>query len=372
MTIVAFDQEIYDRYGLLNLPRKFGYPVQFPIRSAKHLERLIMENDGKFPIFMSANAHNDEYVLIGQIYSDFDGHGFYTEEEALKDVRKVGEYMEGMKLDFLADKTGRGFRILLKVDPDIRKIRETDGIIKGYSRHLKESLNLKTMDLKVAESKRILRPPLTTYIYLDRETKEHVVTKRHILPMDKETLFNSDLQELVYMSEVMEFHVMPVTARRSTITELAEYEQETEYMPSGEPAKETIDFMEFSPDYFREQVEDIIRNTDETGHDLGPDTELIKKLYTVHPDHQSLLIACIKAKESNYHLNLNSTLSFFAKLSLDAKWNHRNLDIQREQITGIYKAGYKVKKQGEEMNSKRRILKKQENETAIRKQEVKQ
>ena len=344
MTATAFNREVYDRYGLLNLPRKFGYPVQFPIRSPKHIERLINENDGKFPIFMSANAHNDDYVLLGQVYLDFDGHGFYTMEEALRDERKIAEYFEEEQVDFLADMTGRGFRILLKVDPDIRRIRDTDGILKGYSKHLKDSLKLKTMDLKVAESKRILRPPLTTYIYQDRATKENVFTRRHILPLDRETLFNSDLQELLYLSETLQFHVMPVVARRADLSDLAEYEQKMEFVPMGEVIDENINFMDFSPDYFREQVKDIIRDIDQYGHDAGPDEHLIKKLYMVHPDHHSLLLACIKIKESNYHLNLESAISFFARLSLDAKWNHRNLDIQREQITGIYRAGYKVMK----------------------------
>ena len=340
----AFNRTVYDRYGLLNLPRKFGYPVQFSLRSEKHMERLISENDGKCPIFISANAHNDDYVLMGQLYSDFDGHGFYTLEEALKDERRIVEYFEAEKVDFLADMTGRGFRTLLKVDPDIRRIRDMDGILKGYSKHLKESLNLKTMDLKVAESKRILRPPLTTYIYQDRATKENICTGRHVLPLDKETLFNSDLTELLYFSETLQFHVMPVVSMRANLSDLAEYEQKMEFIPMGETVNENINFMEFSPDYFREQVRDIVRDIDEQGHDTGPDEQLIKKLYTVHPDHHSLLIACIKVKESNYHLNLDSALSFFAKLSLDAKWNHRNLDVQREQITGIYHAGYRVMK----------------------------
>ena len=341
MTNTAFNTNIYDRYGLLNLPRKFGYPVQFPIKSVKQIERFINENDGKFPIFMSVNAHNDDYVLISQIYFDFDGHGSCTMQEAFGDECKLAEYLECEKVDFLADMTGRGFRILLKVDPDIRKIREVDGILKGYSKYLKESLNLKTMDLKVAESKRILRPPLTTYIYQDRTTKENIYTKRHVLPMDKETLFNSNLQELLYLSETLQFTVMPVVSMRANLSDLAEYEIKSEFIPSGEIIDENINFMEFSPAYFREQVNDIIRNVDEYGHDIGTDEPLIRKLYTNHPDHHSLFLACIKVKESNYHMNLESAISFFAKLSLDAKWNHRNLDIQREQITGIYRAGYR-------------------------------
>ena len=236
--------------------------------------------------------------------------------------------------------TGRGFRTLLKVDPDIRRIRDTDGILKGYSKYLKESLDLKTMDLKVAESKRILRPPLTTYVYQDRTTKENIYTTRHILPLDKETLFNSNLQELLYLSDTLQFTVMPVVSRRASLSELAEYEIKSEFVPCGETIDETINFMEFSPDYFRQQVNDIVRNIDEYGHDVGSDEHLIKKLYTNHPDHNSLFLACIKIKESNYHLNLDSALSFFAKLSLDAKWNHRNLDIQKQQITNIYRSGY--------------------------------
>ena len=342
--MTGFDRNVYDRYGLLQLPRTWGFPVQITIKSVKQIEHLITNNDGKFPIFMSANAHDNNYVLFSQLYSDFDGHGKHTMEEALRDERKIVEHFESEKLDFLIDITGRGFRTLLKVDPVIRRIQDVDGIIKGYSRHLKDSLGLKTMDMKVAEPKRILRPPLTQYIYYDREKKENIFTNRHVLPLDTDTLFNSDLNELLYLSETLQFKVMPVSQKRMNLSEMAEYERKIEYVSNGEPLDEDIDFMEFSPEYFREQVNDIIRDIDPYGHDTGPDINLIKKLYTPHPDHHTLFLACIKVKESNYHLNLNSTLSFFAKLSLDAKWNHRNLKVQKEQISSIFNADYKVMK----------------------------
>ncbi len=337
------NKEVYDRYGLLNLPRNFGYPIQMELKSVRQLEKLIDDNDGKLPLYISHNSHNNEYVNVSQIYFDFDGHGFFTMDDALKDERTMAEHLESQKVDFLADMTGRGFRILLKVDPDIVRIRDVDGVYKGYSKYIKESLNLKTMDLKVAEPKRIMRPPLTTYIYKDNETGENIKTKRHVLPLDLETLFNSDMQELIYMSETLQFHVMPIFPKRITLEELYEYRQESEYV-KGEILDEDIDFMEFSDDYFREQVNDIIRDVDEFGHDKGPDENLIKKLFSIHPDNNARLIGCIKAKESNYHLNFNSNVSFFAKLSQIAKWDNRNLDKQREIIRGIYQSGYGVRK----------------------------
>ena len=244
MTLGPFNREVYDRYGLLQLPRTWGFPIQISIKSVKQIETLITKNDGKVPIFMSANAHDDNYVLFSQLYSDFDGHGKYTMEEALRDERKIAEYFESEKVDFLADRTGRGFRTLLKVDPVIRRIKDVDGIIKGYSRHLKDSLGLKTMDMKVAEPKRILRPPLTTYVYYDRETKQNIVTNLHVLPMNLDTLFNSDLNELTYLSETLQFDVMPVSQKRMNLSEMAEYERKIEYISNGETLDEDIDFME--------------------------------------------------------------------------------------------------------------------------------
>ena len=170
MTSLAFNREIYDRYGLLNLPRKFGFPVQISIRSLSHLVSLIDQNDGKYPLYISVNSNNGKFVNFGQMYFDLDGHGFYTMEDALKDERKLAEFFEEQKVDFLADMTGRGFRVLLKVTPDIMPVSEASQIMKGYTKHIRDSLSLKTIDMKVAEPLRIMRPPLTTYIYQDGKT----------------------------------------------------------------------------------------------------------------------------------------------------------------------------------------------------------
>jgi hypothetical protein len=346
--ISAFNHEIYDRYGLLNLPRKFGYPMQIDIQSLTHLKNLITLNDGKFPLYISCNAHNDEYVLLGQLYFDFDGHGFYTIEDARADVKKLSEYFESQKVDFLIDMTGRGFRILLKVKPDIMKISDADGIMKGYTKHIKEGFNLKTLDLKVAEPKRILRPPLTTYVFTEGKgrdilSKDNVViTKKHILPLDLDTLFNSNMNELIHMSEDLQIHVMSVSPIRVTIDEIAEYKEKHEYVKS-DIRDDDIDFMEVSNDYFLQLLDDVFRDTDKSGHDNGPDKQLIKRLLTTHPNHNDRFLACVKAKESSYHLNYNSAVSFFAKLSSVAKWDNRNLEIQAHQIRSIYEKGYGVK-----------------------------
>ena len=338
--ISAFDHEVYDRYGLLNLPRKFGFPMQIDITSLNHLKKLILLNDGKFPLYISCNAHNDDYVLLGQLYFDFDGHGFYTIEDARSDVKKLAEYFEGQKVDFLIDMTGRGFRILLKVKPDILKISDADGIIKGYTKHIKEDFKLKTLDLKVAEPKRIMRPPLTTYVF--SEGGKEIPTKKHVLPLDVDTLFNSNMTELVHMSEELDFHVMNVSPIRVSISEISEYKQKSSYIKS-EVLDEDVNFMEVSDDYFRDIMYEVFRNTDKDGHDLGPDESLIKRLLTIHPNHNDRFLACVKVKESSYHLNYNSALSFFAKLSAMAKWDNRNLEIQAQQIRSIYERGYGVK-----------------------------
>lgn len=338
--ISAFDHEVYDRYGLLNLPRKFGYPMQIDIVSLSHLKKLILLNDGKFPLYISCNAHNDDYVLLGQLYFDFDGHGFYTIEDARSDVKKLSEYFESQKVDFLIDMTGRGFRILLKVKPDIMKLSDADGIIKGYTKHIKEDFKLKTIDLKVAEPKRIMRPPLTTYVF--SEGGKEIATKKHVLPLDVDTLFNSNMTELVHMSEELDFHVMKVSPIRVSISEISEYKQKSEYIRS-EIMDDDINFTELSDDYFRDILYEIIRERNSDGHDMGPDKSLISRLLTTHPNHNDRFLGCVKAKESSYHLNYNSAVSFFAKLSEMAKWDNRNLEIQAHQIRSIYERGYGVK-----------------------------
>ena len=345
MTSPAFNREIYDRYGLLNLPRKFGFPVQISINSLHHLISLIDQNDGKYPLYISANSNNGKYVNFGQLYFDLDGHGFYTMDDALKDERKLAEHFEEQKVDFLADMTGRGFRILLKVTPDIMPVEEASQIMKGYTKHIRDSLNLKTLDLKVAEPLRIMRPPLTTYIYQDGSTKEFIRTKRHVLPLDMETLFNSDLTELTYLSEHMQFRVMQVRYRRMELTDISEYKESINYT-SHSGTDTDIDFYGLSDEEVMSMMKEIFRNKTNMGTDGGPDDELIRKLLTTHPNHSQRFIACVKFKESVFSPSIESALSFFDRLSAMAKWDNRNLDIQNAQIRSIYNGHYGIKTEG--------------------------
>ena len=342
MTTQVFNREIYDRYGLLNLPRKFGFPVQVPIQSLSHLMSMVNQNDGKYPLYISANSNNGKFVNFGQIYFDLDSHGLHSMEDALKDERKLAEYFDEQKVDFLADMTGRGFRILLKVLPKILSISEASEIIKGYTKHIRDSLNLKTLDMKVAEPVRIMRPPLSTYIYQDSQTKEYIKTKKHVLPLDMETLFNSDLTELTYLSEHLQFKVMEVKYRRMDVSDFLKYKESISYTSHNNVSSE-IDFNSITDEEFIELMKEIFRNKTNIGTDNGPDNDLITKLLTTHPNHSQRFLACVKFKESVFVPSFESALNFFDRLSSIARWDNKNLNIQNAQIRSIYNGHYGIK-----------------------------
>lgn len=341
--MTAFNPEIYDRYGLLNLPRKFGFPIQISVTSVSHLRSLIEKNDGQFPLYISANSNNGHYVNLGQIYFDLDGHGFYSMEDALKDERTLAEYFESQKVDFLMDMTGRGFRLLLKVMPDIMPVSEASQILKGYTKHIKESLHLKTLDMKVAEPMRIMRPPLTTYVYQD-DKRNYIQTKRHVLPLDMDMLFDSDLKELTYMSENLHFNIMNVRYQRMRIEEISEYKESVDYSISRNASSTDIDFNSMADEDFMSILNEIFRNKSNIGTDTGPDTALIDRLLKTHPGHSDRFIAAVKFKESVFAPSYQSAISFFDRLSAIAKWDNRNLDIQAKQLKSIYDGNYGVKK----------------------------
>ena len=321
---------IYDIYGLNHFPRYFGYPSQILIKDLDDLKRHMFVHAGRDPLYISHNSHNKEYVVYSQMFFDFDAHSRSEEDilKAQKDCQKFVDYHRD-KVDVLINFTGGGFHVLIKFEPKIMLIKDIAPKIRGYQKHIKDELKLESMDLKVAEPGRLFRIPLSPYVY--NHNGINVSTNRYDIPINEDILFNYNINELIYLSEHKDYTINDQNGLKLKIDYLEPYSMKDEEYNEITAEKTDVNFYDFTEEYFRYQVKTILN-----------DEYLINAMFSTHPHHMQNFIACLKVK--NYGLSLNSAVSFFSRLSEIAKWDNRDLSIQKYQIETIYEGDYKMAK----------------------------
>ena len=323
--------EIYDIYSINNFPRYFGYPSQILVKNIDELKKNILIHYKRDPLYVSHNAHNKEYVVYTNMFFDFDAHDRtdLNMEEAQREAQKFYEYHKD-KTDILINFTGGGFHLILKFKPLTIKMETIKPMIRGYQKHIKEILDLKTIDLKVAEPGRLFRIPLSPYVY--NNVGVNVVTDRYDIPINEDILFNYDIDDILYLSSKKEYTINGQNNKRMSIEDIKNYYVKDEYEDNNYILEDDIDFTLFSDEYFRHQVYEL----------MNKDDKLVKDLFSKHPHHNTNLISCLKLK--NDGLTTNSAISFFARLSEMAQWDNRDLSIQRYQIESIYESEYKLRR----------------------------
>lgn len=323
--------EILDTYGINNFPRYFGYPSQILVKTLDDLKRQMQAHAHRDPLYISHNSHNREWTIYAQMFSDFDAHETRSIEElrhAQKDCQKFVEYHMD-KTDILVNFTGGGFHPLLKFQPQTVRMADISSRIRGYQKFIKDYLDLKTMDIRVAEPGRLFRIPLSPYVYNDNGI--HVPTPYYDIPIDVDTLFNSDIEDLLYLSKTKQYSIEPQNGKRLPLSYLDKYELKEEYHET-EILEGDIDFYSFDKSYFLQfQLPDL----------MNQDDIIIKSLLSVHPDHNWRRLSCLKLKDRG--LSYNSACSFFERLSEIAAWDNRDLSIQRYQIRTIYDGEMKMR-----------------------------
>lgn len=322
---------MYDIYSINNYPRYFGYPSQVLVKNFDELKRHILIHYKRDPLYVSHNSHNKEYTVYCQMFFDFDAHDRSNEsmKKAQIEAQKFYDYHRD-KTDILINFTGGGFHLLLKFKPVTIKMDTIKPMIKGYQKHIKDTLHLENMDLKVAEPGRLFRIPLSPYVY--NNIGVNVVTDRYDIPINEDILFNYDIEDILYLSSKKEYSINSQNNKRMSIDDIKNYYVKDEYEDNSYILDDDIDFSLFSDNYFKNQVYEL----------MNKDDKIVKDLWSHHPHHNTNLIACLKLK--NAGVSLNSAISFFARLSGMAEWDNRDLSIQRYQIESIYQSDYKLRR----------------------------
>jgi hypothetical protein len=322
LTTSEFEKILQD-YGLNSYPRYFGNPQQIRVRDFQHLQYLIAKYEGKAPLYISHNMHDFDQVLYTHMFFDFDGKGLENGlERAQEEVTRLYDhfYDYDKRITF----SGQGFHLIVKFEPVYTSAHNIDPKIKAYQKGLAKELNLTTLDLKCAQSTRLMRIPLTRYVWKSGNT--YRTEKRYAIPITREIL-DEPISIIMRRSETLEYEVERYRIKRVKWKDIPEVK--TEYLSSAAHDAD-IDFTAMDDEVFTNYLRLIL-----------DDEDLIARITKTHTKHNDNLITAIKVKE--FGLTMESTVSFFAKLSLVANWDNRNLSVQRQQIAQIYHADYKVR-----------------------------
>jgi hypothetical protein len=310
---------VYHEYGWDKFPRHIGAPKQFEAKSFEDLINLFVKDLGKEPIYISHNAYRNNVILYENMAFDFD----VGLEEAAKDCIKWCEYFDGYSIKI--NYTGGKIQSFLQVEPFVSLFENIN--VKKFESKVKKELGLETLDMKCAESKRLVRAIGSNYIRVKKVGNyfEHMYTDKYTIPITVDDL--SDLDNVKEMSENQIYTHINTGGKRYKIKE--EILSTKEYIPDSTTISD-MDWFSLPEQMFLSVVKNIVNLK----------TILFDKLLTDKPDHLTRLNAAIAIK--SFGISEHSSKQIFARISDIAHWTNRNLQIQAEQIHSIYELDYKL------------------------------
>ncbi len=252
--------------------------------------------------------------------TDKDGN---TLEMAYKDLCAMADYYHNNEI--LLTFSGSGFHFYTEFEPTFIPLSEKlNQQMKAFQRLVVEELGLKTVNVSIAESKRLIRIPTTNYVYMNSDGSM-VQTDRYAIPINRRILESYSVKDILNLAKTPNptFYEPNLGHKKKiAINELLELKVDENYLHTDYFEQETLDWSFLT----EEQIK----------HYLGyiMDEKMLIDLWHTHPSHMTRFMACIKIKE--YGLSSSSAIQIFDRISYYAKWDNRNVAKQYHQITGIY------------------------------------
>ncbi len=321
-------------YSFTSFPRNVGNPNQVTVNNYLSYLMFIKANNGKKPLYTSHNPYNlqTQTILYNQMVWDVDtDKPGSTLQMALDDIRTLAHYFKNY--DHLISFSGMGFHFYLKFQPTLLPLNDQLRFnIHDFQTKIKAELQLQTVNLACAEPKRIIRIPGSVYVYYD---KRFVITKKHCIPLDDDTVNSKNLDEILEYSYQNDLsHIQLPQGRQYNIDVLKQPVHVAQY--SIESLKnDDVNFLSMPHVRFMQWLHLIF------------DEDMMHSLFMrPHPHHQQLVVACMMA--CNYHVTPTTTLSersvyaLFERLSALAQWDNRDISIQHRQIHQIFVNKYQL------------------------------
>lgn len=150
---------------LFDFPRVMGNPVQNfvalnTVDFESYLRTYIQYNDIYITVYTFKNILVKETAKIDKVFFDFDGHDKYNLVDALNDVIKLHEKLLSDNILHTINFSGGGFHLFIFCN--VIPLLNPSNTIYNVFEYYKNSLNLKTLDIKIrGDLRRIFRVPNT-------------------------------------------------------------------------------------------------------------------------------------------------------------------------------------------------------------------
>jgi hypothetical protein len=317
-----------------------GDPLQTAVYDEKEFAKWFMCNNGKRICFVSHNSYpkvNKNYnppnvleVRVSNMFIDFDDKD--KVENAQLDAIKLIKFCQENKLPFLDSFSGsKGFHHFIRLKP-ANFVYDEELKIKTRAFHnwLKDKLELRTMDDKCKEPRRLCRIPYSRYAKMGKQ-KDYVIGDTYCHPIRSEDIMDKEITEIQLQSRNPEFFIPTIEEGRFDLNEIIEHFDidVVEYsadktIVDGERVSTSRLYEEVPPDDFNELVKSLI-----------PRMCVHNDLFSRNPTHATRRMAVIQLKEIGY--SFSQVVSLFEEMSKKFGWVDRMFQGRRiYQIKHIY------------------------------------
>lgn len=320
-------------FDFLQFPRMMGSPEQKLCHNPSGFVSFYRRANGHGPVFTSHNSYpemDSKYVplvvRISKMFFDFDAE---KPENAQLDALKMARYFDEIGMPWAATYSGnKGFHVYLFLKPEFHPF-DSELRIKTLAIHrwLGSKLELRTLDGRVAEPRRLCRVPLTLNVPKKLKPGQ---TPNYCIPVTLNMLQDWTMPEII---EAAQMQFIPDTVRNPgdhlTLDEFIDkfdvkagsYEEAAYHGPA--------DIVPYSAP--RGPYEDYIKA-------LIPDPCIHNEIMTENPRHQARVTACLQLFRSGY--TLDEAIDEFDKISEVFKWIDRhNRDNRIYHIRSLYREG---------------------------------
>jgi hypothetical protein len=320
-------------------PRAVGNPIQLIKKSEDEIMNFINVNKGIAPVFISHNSYptliqsrkgSDEpyQVNVSKLFLDFDSDR--KPENAQLDMMKMIEFCERENLPYLPVFSGsKGFHIYIALKPTVYTYSQfLKDATKAIHLWFKKELELRTIDLKCAEPRRLCRVFYTPHVKIDKATNKLIKNGMYCCPIQPDWVMNWKIDQ------IMRFATEP---------------KHIDYTPSGD----LISLDEFLT-RFNINIEETLKlefSDENTKHNViieytPVENEYIKEILPLPCIHSQVM-----HNPNPSHFVRFATATWFAEIGMSRTWtfnffkdrnyvDHKD-DVCAQQINNIYDTKYK-------------------------------